>query len=310
MALEHELAEVAAKQHGLLGRDQILDLGLSASAIDRRVRAGRWNRELHSVFSVAGVPRTWEFRLMALSLGYGALASHRSGAALWRVDGFGQGIPEVVVERGRRLVVPGVRVHQSTDLDRIEPVVRRGIPTTPLDRTVLDLGAVLRIEDYQLVVERVVRSGSLTWRDLLDVLVRHARRGRDGVGRLRAVLDERYGATPSDSDFEVLVEALLARADLPRPVRQHEVRTRGGRFVARIDLAYPGQLVAIELDGRSFHSDRHSFERDRERQNQLVLLGWTVLRFTWTQLLEHPERIVAAVHEALRGRPSPPKRGR
>ena len=69
-------------------------------------------------------------------------------------------------------------------------------------------------------------------------------------------------------------------AGLPRPVLQHPVELGGRRY--RIDLAYPEQRVAIELDG-SVHLRRDVWEADHERQKALVLAGWTVLRFTWRE---------------------------
>jgi very-short-patch-repair endonuclease len=250
------------------------------------------------VYRVGGAPDTWEQRVLCACLLGLAIASHRTAAALWRLDRFTEHLVEVSVDRWRRFERPGVVVHESLDLDRIEPVERRGIPCTPLDRTILDLGAVMRFAEYDLMVQRVVASGRISWQELLAVLVKHARRGRDGAGRLRAVLDERYGIVPAGSDFEVLVERLLVDHGLPKPVRQHEVRSAKGWFIARVDLAYPERKIAIELDGRAFHSDAEAFERDRERQNQLVLRGWTVLRFTWKQLLDEPGRIVQTVLDA------------
>ena len=67
-----------------------------------------------------------------------------------------------------------------------------------------------------------------------------------------------------------------------------------------LDVAFPRQRLALEIDGRAFHSDSRTFELDRARQNDLVLAGWTVLRFTWTMLEEHPDAFVATVLEALR----------
>jgi very-short-patch-repair endonuclease len=67
-----------------------------------------------------------------------------------------------------------------------------------------------------------------------------------------------------------------------------------------LDIAFPVQRLALEIDGRAFHSHQAAFERDRTRQNDLVLAGWTVLRFTWAMLEEHPDAFVAAVLQALR----------
>ncbi len=77
-----------------------------------------------------------------------------------------------------------------------------------------------------------------------------------------------------------------------------------GQVVAEIDFANPELKIAIEVDGRAFHSDRRSFERDRERQNMLVIRGWIVLRFTWERLVNDPEGVLAEVASVLASRRS------
>ena len=67
----------------------------------------------------------------------------------------------------------------------------------------------------------------------------------------------------------------------------------------RIDVAFPDQKVAIETDGWAFHSDVADFVADRNRQNKLALLGWQVLRFTWWDLVEQPERVIAEIRRAI-----------
>ena len=66
-----------------------------------------------------------------------------------------------------------------------------------------------------------------------------------------------------------------------------------------VDIAFPTERLAVEVDGWAWHHDRDRFERDRSRQNALVLAGWTVLRFTWADLTEDPTRVVVVVRAAL-----------
>lgn len=191
-------------------------------------------------------------------------------------------------------------MHQSLDLDRVQLIRRDGIPCTPLDRTVLDLGAVLAPDAYAALVLELVRTKAITWLELHEVLVRHARRGRDGCGRLRAILEAEAHLTPTMSRFEHLLEQLLVANGLPAPIRQHPVHTGDGRLLGLIDLCYPAERVAIEADGAAFHG-REQFDHDRRRQNQLVLEGWTVLRFTWSMLLREQWSIVQAVQAVQAG---------
>jgi very-short-patch-repair endonuclease len=70
-------------------------------------------------------------------------------------------------------------------------------------------------------------------------------------------------------------------------------------FTCYVDVIFREIKLIIEIDGRLFHTDADVFETDRSRQNQLVLDGWCVLRFTWTMIEEQPETVLAMVREAI-----------
>ncbi|MCM3882786.1 endonuclease domain-containing protein [Frankia sp. R82] len=72
------------------------------------------------------------------------------------------------------------------------------------------------------------------------------------------------------------------------------------KVLARIDLAWPSRLVAVEVDGAVVHEQPQALFRDRTRQNDLMALGWVVLRFTWADLLHRPQSVVEQVRHALR----------
>jgi very-short-patch-repair endonuclease len=113
---------------------------------------------------------------------------------------------------------------------------------------------------------------------------------------LRRVLDRRPpAAAATDSELETRFLQLVRDAGLPQPQRQYEVRDGTG-FIARIDFAYRDRRLAIELDGFGPHADR--VERDRTRQNPLVLLGWTILRLTWADVVEGPASVVSVLRGA------------
>jgi len=85
-------------------------------------------------------------------------------------------------------------------------------------------------------------------------------------------------------------------------IPNYAVRDERGRVLAEIDFANPELKIAIEVDGRAFHSDRCAFERDRERQNMLVIRGWIVLRFTWERLVNDPEGVLTEIALVLASR--------
>ena len=90
-------------------------------------------------------------------------------------------------------------------------------------------------------------------------------------------------------------------------VPNYVVRDEHGQVLAEIDFADPELKIAIEVDGRAFHSDRRSFERDRVRQNMLVIEGWVVLRFTWERIVSDPDGVIAEVSATCESRNHQPE---
>jgi very-short-patch-repair endonuclease len=184
--------------------------------------------------------------------------------------------------------------HRSRDLVPAHTTVRDGVPVTNPMRTLVDLGAVVKpwiVEDAldRALMSKLVPMPAVEWM-LHDV----ARPGRRGCGVLRKVLDERaLGATPADGLLEPRMARLLRDHGLPAPAFQHAVDG------FRVDFAYPDVRLGIEVDGYDPHGARKAFDADRERQNRLVLAGWTVIRFTWTQVVREPGNVARQVRAAL-----------
>ena len=300
-ALDHALLPTFARQHWLASAADVMTAGGTAAAIDRRLRTGRWELADHGVYRLVGPPPTWRTSLLApiLSAGPGARASHFAAAALHGFPGYPEATPEITIPRGRGRRRPHLKVHTSTDLDRSTLVVVDGIPATDVARTILDLARTVGDQRLARTIENARRAKATDWERLISTLSHHARRGRPGIRRLRRVIARNaHRSEVTDSDFELLVLALLLEVGLPEPVLHHRV-VDGDRFVAEVDLAYPDLRIAIELDGR-IHLDEDVRELDLPRQNDLVLSGWIVLRFTWRRYRDRPESIVAEVRDARR----------
>ena len=292
------VARTAATQHGVVSRRQVLACGGTPGMVKGWLGAGRIERVGPSTYRLAGSPRTWEQRLLAavLAAGPGAAASHRASARLW--DLIDDETVEVTVPARRAPAGRGAVVHRSSDLGIGDVVRRNGVPATTPMRTLVDLGAVVppwRVED---ALDAALQRRLVTVSGVGQALDGVARRGRDGAGVLRAVLGRRaLGDRPPDSRLEARMARLLAAHGLPAAF-QHEVR-RGGRFVARVDFAYPADRIALEVDGWGSHSSPRALQADLERQNALVELGWTVLRFTWDDVVRRPEAVASRVRRVL-----------
>lgn len=128
-----------------------------------------------------------------------------------------------------------------------------------------------------------------------------ARSGRRGVKRLRPIA--RIAAAGTRSYGERELASLLRSAGLRGWLANFRLEV-GGRIVAELDFARPDLMICIEVDGRAFHIDDATFQRDRARQNELAALGWLVLRFTWEQITRNPTTVVAQILAAIAHRQS------
>src|SRR4051794_10335416 len=77
------IAELAARQHGVVGRAQLLAAGLRSSAIGRRVAASRLHPLHRGVYAVGHLVLSQRGHWMAATLATGGVLSHRSAGALW-----------------------------------------------------------------------------------------------------------------------------------------------------------------------------------------------------------------------------------
>jgi len=115
-----------------------------------------------------------------------------------------------------------------------------------------------------------------------------ARRGRPGPAALMRVLARRQEAA-NDSDLETRFEQLCRAAGVSGFRSQVHI----GRYVA--DFADPARRVVVELDGLETHATSQALQADLSRQNFLVLQGWTVLRFTWDDVVRRGTAVIATL---------------
>lgn len=282
---EDRLTRLAARQHGVVSLAQAEALGFTRSDVFRRVRAGRLDRVLPRTLRVAGAPGSLEQRAMAATLWAGpdAVASHETAAALWRIAAPGPGA-HVSMPRKCGAAPPGTTVHVSA-VPRRDRGRLRGVPVTGVARTLLDLAAQWPDEHVVRAVEESVLGG-LVSAEQVDGVVRR-NQGRRGCSRLARSL-----RTAGTSVLERRVDALLRGSGLPLHVREHAVEA------FRLDFAWPRSRVAVEADGRRWHSSTADFERDRSKSNVLTAKGWRVLRVTWRDL-DEPGPLVATLRELL-----------
>ena len=272
---------------GLIVRRRHRGLG---HCIDYLVKHGRLVAVLPGVYTYPEQGHALETRALAAMrvCPSGVLTAHAAARfSFW---------PELVVSEvvcahpGRRANQPGItftrrRVPDSLILERSD------LRITPPALTALDLCESLGGDG----IDRALRARAV------------------GLADLHAALD----LTPDRPGNQLRRELVLDSRDEPwsAPERQFHRLLRGDglvgwatNYVVRIgshtfylDVAFPENFVAVEIDGRAHHSAAAAFERDRWRQNELVLAGWRVLRFTWEMVTNDPGTVLATVRQALGG---------
>jgi hypothetical protein len=279
-------AALADRQHGLITRLQALAIDFDPDRLQRRLDRGRWVSVHDGVYRVGGAPESVEQRRLAAVLAVGpvAAASHRAAAELHGLWTASPPTIEITTTRDQSPELDGVVVHRLADLHPRWITAVDGVPCTTVARTLVDLGAVMPESVVARCLDRALGRSLVTVSAVESARRAVARQGRRGAGVIRRVLVPHLACEPVAGVFEARMARLLAQQELPPAVPEYEVWTDSGAFVARVDFAYPELRLAIEVDGFAAHSSVDAFRRDRTRQNALVAAGWTVLRFTWTEV--------------------------
>jgi very-short-patch-repair endonuclease len=287
--VERHVAEVAARQYGVVNRAQLLEIGLSAQAIDRRLSAGRLHRVHRGVYAVGHplLSRHGHWLAAVMTCGPGAALSHAAAAALWEIRGTAATRIDVSVPvGGGRRARRGLRIHRRPAL---ESTTKDGIPVTTVAWTLFDLAATRP----QRALERAIDQAEI--QDLLDLpslaALVCAHPGRAGAAKLRAALNEPTALTRSALEERML--EICRRHGLPAP------RTNSIVEGFEVDFHFERHRLVVETDGWRYHRTRRAFDRDRERDAALTRAGLRVLRLTDRQLADGGE-VAATIRAALR----------
>ncbi|MGY1714283.1 endonuclease domain-containing protein [Geodermatophilus sp. SYSU D01106] len=181
-------------------------------------------------------------------------------------------------------------VHHTTLLP--EDVVHvDDVPVSTATRTAWDVMALEPLTTAVAALDAMVRAQHLTRNDLLG-MADHGT-GRWGVSRVRRTvpLVDPRAESPQESRLRVC----LVLAGLT-PVPQYEIEHHG-RFVARVDLAFPEARLAMEYDG-AHHFEDDQMAKDDDRLGRLRAAGWRVIRVTAADMRDL-DALLARIREAL-----------
>ena len=287
-------------QHGVVSRQQALEAGLTAKAIDWRLHSGLWRRLHHGVYATfTGVlPRQAQLWAAVLRAGPHAALSHETAAEI-------HGLTDKTVRKihisvpieqhpGRCHAIRGVVIHRSRNLvAKCQPPWQ--LPRTTVEDTVLDLIATARTFDDaygwisaaigrrltapDLIAKALAGRPRMRWRGWVTVALHDA---ADGV---HSPLERRY------------VHGVERAHGLPAARRQ--ARCRHGSQTRYLDNLYEDYGLCVELDGTAAHPAEGRW-RDTHRDNATLVQGPQTLRYGWPDVTAHRCRTAAQIAAVLR----------
>jgi very-short-patch-repair endonuclease len=295
--VEERIARLAASQHGVVTRAQLLGAGVTVSEVRRRLRTSRLVEVHRGVYLVGPVasPRAAEMAAV-LACGPRAYVSHRSAAWLWellpRPESAGRsGLVEVRVAANRRVRRTGILARRTELLEAKDVALVDGIPATSVARTLVDLAGVVRPRELERATARAERQELVTRDRLLAFVARHRR--EPGVGVLAGILGQEGGPALTRSVLEDRFGVEVKEFGLPKP--RYNVVVEG----YELDVWWARLRHAVELDGAAYHRSWRSQRHDRRRDTDLAAAGITVIRVTWDQLVHDTKRTMMRIGQAL-----------
>ena len=263
---------------GGVARWSTLRRHLSRSQIDRAVINGTLLRVARGRFALPGVPES----LMA-AIQVTGVVSHRSAAAQYGWEQKQEPLrPEVTVPRDRRIPIAARRRMHIHYAD-LGPDDTDG-NITSRRRTLFDCLRQLPFDEALAIADSALRRGDVSPEGLVRIAAEACGPGSRAARRVAALADGQ-AANP----FESVLRALCL--DMGLQVQTQPCLYDGDQFLGRPDLAVPGLRLILEADSYAHHASRDALVRDCHRYNGSVAAGWQVLRFTWEDVMHHPDQV-------------------
>jgi very-short-patch-repair endonuclease len=297
----HAIAALAERQHGIVARSQLRELGLRDGAIDDRISSGYLQPVFRGTFAVGhrAISRPGRMLAAVLACDDGTVLSHGSAAELLGL--WDKRLPVVHVIppdwSGRKMA--GIRWHRVRLPQPDEIEVREGIMCTTVSRTIVDMAGQAGWGRLRGLVEQAAILRLLDVNEIDLVLSRGRRRG---APRLRTILTGwRNTVDPRPhvrSRLETRLLPRLIEKGLPAPRTNVKLRVEG-RYL-EVDLLWDEEQLVIETDGEETHGTSAAFQRDRWRDQLLVAAGYRTARITWRQVTDESEAVVGRIARMLR----------
>lgn len=280
------------QQHGVVTRNQLYQVGVAPRSLYRRIQSGFWVSHGKRVLVLSGTQDglATRSRIAGLQIGNSVITGNSALVLRRQASLYARESDEKpwLISRYRASVDARFLRHPDVRWGWLGPW---RIATT--SHALIDLIRCLPTSEGRNIGYQSLQSGIVT----IDALraASEALIGLGGADRLATVLKDLSSGAHSEAERRLI--QLLRQAALVGWAANHRVDLSSG--FAIIDVAFPTSLLAIEVDGRAWHSDSRRFVADRRRQNAIVRQGWTVLRFTWEDLTQRPEYVISEIRDGL-----------
>ena len=280
------------RQHGVITRAQLRELGFTDRAIEHRLATARLHPVYRCVYAVGRAELHQHGRWMAavLACGAGALLSHRSAAELWGIRKQPRGRIEVSIVSDAPRRVKRLLVHRRRALSETDITEHQGIPVTSPVCTLIDLATVIARDAVEAAVNEADRLNLVDPEALRAALYETA--PRPGVGVLRDLLD-RQTFKFTRSELERRFWRLAREAGLPDP--ETCVVVNG----YEVDFYWPDIPLIVETDGLKYHRTPTQQKKDRLRDQAHTAAGIPHLRFTHAQVRDEPAYVRVTLAKAM-----------
>ncbi|MBK7322811.1 MAG: DUF559 domain-containing protein [Candidatus Microthrix sp.] len=303
---EAAAAALAAQQHGLATRTQLLELGFTRGMLNQRFRSGRWTPLGRSVVSFGPAPRELRARTMAALLAVpNSVASHRTAGLLHELPGLYISRPEQrrllrgpveLSTTGRSRVRPfDLLIHERTTMPR--SLYLHGIRVTTVPQTLIDLGAALDPRLLDRVIDMTVAANRCPLEALERLLDESPGQGVAGRAAVHRIVTSRHLPGGSMSVMERLFWERIRPSGLAIPERQVQMP-----WGATVDLFWVAWRLIGELDSRSWHERQRDRERDARRDAEALSRGFATFRMTWEMITDEVERTISLLASTMERR--------
>jgi Protein of unknown function (DUF559) len=301
-AFDTTIAALGPGRHAVFTLDELCELGLSASAVHKRVAGGRLHRRYRGVYSLVPIPllsRKGHWRAAVLACGPGAALSHVTAAALHGLRPTDARHIHVTIPCRSTRHHPGIKVHRSTGLTPADVTHVDNIPCTTVARTQLDIAEMISRRALERVFDQSEILELFDLDQIEDQLTRNPT--RPGAKRVKDLLKEHYiGSTLTESELEEAFLALCRRIEIPPPQLQQWLMLPDGGPPIRADFLWRDQRVVVEVDGRKFHGTTQARPRDARRDQRLTIHEWRPIRTDNKQIFYRPDELEQTLRELVK----------